>query len=104
MALAQVLPPAASDHFAVAKRFRGAQDFLGALAQYEIAFKFDHNDLEALTGAGESAYELGHYKTAGKYLQRAVELNPKNDDLRQKLESASLVLATDPFIRRISDA
>jgi tetratricopeptide (TPR) repeat protein len=104
MALAQALPPDAFDHLAVAKRFREAQDLRGALAQYEIVLKLDEKNLEALTGTSESAYELGHYKTAQKYLQKAVELNPKNDDLRHKLESASLILATDPFIRRISDA
>ena len=104
MALAPVLPPDVSNHLGAAKRFREAQDLRGALAQYEIALKLNEKDLEALTGAGGSAYELGHYKTAQKYLQKAVDLNSKNDDLRQKLESASLVLATDPFIPRISDA
>ena len=104
IALTQVLPPDRSVHLAIAERFREAQDLPNALAQYEVALKLDHKDPEALTGAGQVAFELGRYKSAQRYLQKAVELNPKDDELRQHLESASLVLDTDPFLRRISDA
>jgi|SRR5215469_13761232 len=104
MALTQVLPPEPAAHLAVAKRFQQAQDLPSALAQYEIALKFDPKDLDALTGAGQAAFKLGRYTTAEKYLQKVVELNSGNDDLRQQLESASLILATDPFLRHLSDA
>lgn len=104
IALTQVLPPLTSEHLAVARRFREAQDLPNALAQYEIALKLDHKDLDALTGAGETAFQLGRYRTAEKYLLRAVELNPKDAELRQHLESTTLILATDPFVRHLSDA
>jgi tetratricopeptide (TPR) repeat protein len=104
IALTQVLPPLPSAHLAVATRFRQAQDLSNALVQYEIALKLDYRDASALDGAAETAFQLGRYTTAEKYLQKAVELYPKNDPLRQQLESATLVLATDPFLHHLSDA
>ena len=104
VALTQVLPPDSGVHLAVAKRFREAQDLPSALTQYEVTLKLDHKDADAVAGAAETAFQLGRYTTAEKYLQKAVELNPKNDGLRQQLESATLILATDPFLRHLSDA
>jgi len=104
IALTQVLPPDVSAHIAVAKRFQQAQDLPSALAQYEVALKFDPKDLDALTGAGQSAFQLGRYSTADKYLRTVIQLNPKDDQSRQQLESASLILATDPFLHHLSDA
>jgi tetratricopeptide (TPR) repeat protein len=104
MALTQVLPPDPDQRLAVADRFRQARDFPDALTQYEAVLKLDHKNAGALTGAGEVAFQLGRYGTAQKYLQKALELNPKDDQSRQQLETASLVLQTDPFLRRISDA
>ena len=104
IALTQVVPPETAAHLAVARRFQQAQDLPSALAQYEVALKLDHQDADVLAGAGETAFELGRYTTAEKYLQKALELNKGNDDLRQKLESATLILATDPFLHHLSDA
>jgi hypothetical protein len=57
-----------------------------------------------LAGAGEVAFQMGRYQTARRLLQKAVEENPKDEASRQRLQTASLILATDPFLRRISDA
>ena len=103
IALTQMLPPETAAHVAVAKRFQQAQDLPSALAQYEIALKLDHKDADAFAGAGQTAFQLGRYSTAEKYLKKAVELNPSNDEQRQQLESASLILATDPFLHHLSD-
>lgn len=104
VALTQVLPPDSSVHLSVANRFREAQDLPSALTQYEVTLKLDHKDPLALAGAGQTAFQLGRYSTAEKYLKRAAEVNPKDDELRQQMESAQLILATDPFLRHISDA
>ena len=104
VALTQVLPPDSAVHRDVAKRFRESQDLPSALTQYEVALKLDHKDADALAGAGETAFQLGRYTTAEKYLQRALELNPKDEEMRQQLQSASLVLAADPFLHHLSDA
>lgn len=104
IALAQVLPPDVSAHLAVASRFRQAEDLPDALAQYEMALKLDQKNSDAMKGAGEAAFQLGRYQTAEKYLRKAIEMNPKDEAVREKLETAALVLTTDPFLRRISDA
>jgi tetratricopeptide (TPR) repeat protein len=104
VALTQVLPPDSSAHLNVANRFREAQGLPSALTQYEVTLKLDHKNPEALIGAGQVAFQLGRYSTAEKYLQRAVELNPKNDELHQQMQTAQLILATDPFLRHLSDA
>jgi len=104
IALAQVLPRDVSAHLAVASRFGQSEDLPDALAQYETALKLDQKNVAALKGAGEAAFQLGRYSTAQKYLRNAVELNPKDEGLHQRLETATLVLATDPFLLRISDA
>lgn len=104
IALAQVLPPDVSAHLAIASRFRQAEDLPDALAQYEMAIKLDQKNVDAWKGAGDAAFQLGRYQTAEKYLRKAIEINPKDEAVRQKLETAALVLTTDPFLRRISDA
>jgi tetratricopeptide (TPR) repeat protein len=104
MALTQVLPPDSAAHLAVANRFREAQDLPSALTQYEVTLKLAPNDADALAGAGEAAFELGRYTTAEKYLKKAAVLNSTNDQIRQQWESATLILATDPFLHKLSDA
>src|SRR5246127_3962013 len=104
VALTQVLPPDSAVHLAVAERFREAQDLHSALVQYEMALKLDPKNVEAFTGAGQIAFQLGRYRTAEKYLRNIVGLNPNDDQSRQQLESASLILATDPFLPHLSDA
>jgi tetratricopeptide (TPR) repeat protein len=104
MALAQVLPPDAAQHVTVARLFARAHDARNALAQYEVALKLDSKNVDALRGAGEAAIELGRYKTAQKYLQQAVRADSSDKQASQQLQTATLVLAADPFVRRISDA
>jgi tetratricopeptide (TPR) repeat protein len=103
VALAQVMPPDADQHLAVADRFLQAQDPQDALTQYELVLTFDRKNAKALAGAGEVAFQLGRYRTAKAHLQKAVELNPNDEPSREKLNTASLILETDPFLRRISD-
>jgi tetratricopeptide (TPR) repeat protein len=102
--LTEVLPPDANDHIEVADRFRQAGDVRAALGQYELALKLDQKDPRAWRGAGNAAFQLGHYNSATKYLRTALELSPEDEAVREQLDNASLVLKTDPFLRRISDA
>lgn len=104
MALRQTLPSDPQLHLAVADRFRQAQDFTNALTEYEAVLKMGHQNSGAAAGAGEAAFQLGRYRTAQKYLQAAVDLAPNDPQLRQHLDLAGLVLATDPFLRRLPDA
>src|SRR5579864_671665 len=104
MALAQVLPPDPAQHLTVADLVRQTQDYQGALGQYQIVLKLDHANLSALAGAGDSAFQLGQYRTAEKYLQQALAIQPGNTHVRAQLQTANLILQSDPFLRHISDA
>ena len=104
VALAASLPPDPELHLQAAQFFAQAQDYRDALSEYEQVLRLDRGDPVALAGAGEAAYRAGHYRTSLRYLQEAAEANPQDSHSRQLLESATLVLLTDPFVRRISDA
>ena len=104
VALAASLPPDPELHLQAAQFFAQAQDYRDALSEYEQVLRLNRGDPVALAGAGEAAYRAGHYRTSLRYLQEAVEANPQDSHSRQLLESATLVLHTDPFVRRISDA
>jgi tetratricopeptide (TPR) repeat protein len=88
----------------VADLFARARDYENALAQYQTVLKLDRKNAAALAGAGEAAFQMGHYKTAQKLLQSAIEEDPKNETARERLHTATLVLETDPFLPRIPDA
>jgi tetratricopeptide (TPR) repeat protein len=104
IALAQILPPEPTQHLAVADLFVHAHDFQNALAQYQAVLKLDRRNASALTGAGKSAFNLGRYRTAQKFLQQAVAENPHDAEAERELQTATLVLQADPFLRHISDA
>jgi tetratricopeptide (TPR) repeat protein len=104
VALTAFLPPNHTLHLQAAQLLAKAQDYSDALSQYEKVLRLDHNNAAALAGAGEAAYRAGRYRTAQRYLQSAVNANPEDSNARNLLASASLILETDPFVRRISDA
>jgi tetratricopeptide (TPR) repeat protein len=83
--------------------FSEARAYGDALAQYESVLKLNSQDAVALAGAGEAAFQLGRYRTAVRYLEESAKANPDDAHTRERLQMASLVLQTDPFLRRIPD-
>jgi tetratricopeptide (TPR) repeat protein len=104
MALAAELPPEPPLHLQVAELFEQDQDYSDAFSEYEQVIQRDKSNAKAVAGAGRTAFDLGRYRTAEKHLRLAVNAHPADSDSRTLLESASLILETDPFVRRISDA
>lgn len=103
LSLAQIMPPDPEQRVRVAGMFAEARDYDQALAQYESALKLDSKDAAALAGAGEAAYQMGRYRTAVRYLEQSAQAKPDDAQTRQRLQTASLVLEIDPFLRRIPD-
>jgi tetratricopeptide (TPR) repeat protein len=103
-ALADFLPPGSDLHLRVAQLFAQDQDYAGALSEYEKVLHFDHSNPAALAGAGEAAYRAGRYRTAEHYLADALAANPEDLNSRNLHAAAKLILDSDPFVRRISDA
>jgi tetratricopeptide (TPR) repeat protein len=104
MALASGLPPNPELHLQAAKLFEQDQDYRDAFSEYEKVLRADRGDVAAMAGAGETAFRQGKYRTAESFLRTAADADPQDTNTRGLLESASLVLRTDPFVRRISDA
>jgi tetratricopeptide (TPR) repeat protein len=91
------LPPDPQLHLKVANLFLKIDDYENALAQFRQVLQLDHGNLEAEAGAGEAAFELGRYRTGVRYLESAVAANPKEEELRKKLEIGNLILESNPF-------
>ncbi len=104
IALATALPSDPGAHLEAAQLFAQAQDYPGALAQYEDVLRIDPRNSIAMSGAGETAYRSGNYATAQRYLRSAVSANGDDADARQRLASADLIIHTNPFHSHISDA
>jgi tetratricopeptide (TPR) repeat protein len=104
LALAAALPPDPALHLQTAQLLAQGQDYPNALSEYEKVLHLERGNAAALAGAGEAAYRAGRYRTAQRYLQRAVNANPQDSASRSLLASTSLILQTDPFLARISDA
>ncbi len=78
-------------------------DYRRALGEYQRALRLNSKQPGAWSGAGEAAFQLGDYLAARRYLQRAVEENPKDTEAAEKLEISRLAVEFDPFERRLSE-
>ncbi len=104
IALAASLPRDSTRHLQAAELFIQAQDYSGALGQYEYVLRFDPVNAKALAGAGEAAYRSANYTLAQRFLRNTVSANPQDETSRQLLTTTDLVLHADPFHSHISDA
>ncbi len=104
IALTTSLPQDAAAHLQAAQLFTQAQDYAGALQQYEEALRLAPTIAAAMAGAGEAAYGSGNYTIAQRYLRAAVNANREDANSRQLLASTDLVLRSNPFHSHISDA
>lgn len=104
LSLMQSEPPNPPELLQAAQLFSRIDDPANALATYQRVLEADPKNALALAGAGESAFLRGRYRTAQQYFHLALALNPSDEANRQSMETTNLVLAADPFLRRISDA
>jgi len=83
----------------VGRLFLSAGDPRQALDRFVSVLDIDPENGSALVGAGESAFELGDYLAAGRYLSEAPEDDTGVAALR---EVSELVLKSDPLEPRLS--
>ena len=91
------LPPSAAAHVEAARLFLAAGDSKHALKDYAEAVELDKNNVDALTGAGETAFHVGDYKQAQQYLAAAIELKPEAEKTRRLLTVDEMILSGDPL-------
>jgi tetratricopeptide (TPR) repeat protein len=104
IALSASLPPEPAQHLQAAHLFLQAQDYDGALKQFENVLRLEPSDAEALEGAGEAAYRSGNYMLAQHFLHGAENSGDADASARELLATTDLVLRTNPFHSHISDA
>jgi tetratricopeptide (TPR) repeat protein len=91
------LPNDAASHVEVAKFFQVAGDARRAFKNYSAAAELDPRNVDAVTGAGETSFQLGDYTQAVRYLRAGLELDPGSQSTRQRLDLAEMVLDEDPL-------
>ncbi len=96
------LPADSQLHTRVGQLFLRIPDYRNAEGEFLQALKLDRNNEAAAAGAGRSAFRLGHYRTAVLYLDAALAKAPHDQSTRDMLDTARLVLETDPFLRNLS--
>jgi len=98
--MAALLPPDPALYTQVGQLFMEVGDYTRAAYEFEAALKLDRNAEAALVGGGEAEFHLGNYDAARRHLERALRQKPDEASTRQirdMLDQADLVLATDPF-------
>ncbi len=99
--LAANLPRDAAQHARVAELFLRAGDAERALAAYRTALSINPNYLLALRGAGAIDFRQGEYRDAHHYLELALRGDPTDQQSRDLLQIADLVLKLNPFEMRL---
>jgi hypothetical protein len=101
LVLAANLPDDAALHVRVGRGFLDAGDPRRALDHFALVLRAEADNRGALVGAGESAFALGDYVRARRYLDAVPGGDERVADLR---EVARLVLAGDPLAPRLRAA
>jgi tetratricopeptide (TPR) repeat protein len=96
------LPPDPRLHLRIAELFFQIDDYENAFAQFRQVLPLDRGNVQAAAGAGEAAFNLGRYRTAVRYLETAVTANHKDEVSRKNLNTANLILESNPFRRNVS--
>ena len=101
MTIAAGLPANPALHVQVGNLLYKDGLFQRALGEFRAALQVDRSQRDALAGAGESAFQLGDYPNAVRYLDQAVRAKNPDAQARQFLDIARAVLELDPFDPRL---
>jgi tetratricopeptide (TPR) repeat protein len=102
IALTSELPPIAAAHSEVGQLFQQADDSERALQEFAEALRLNPKSPAALLGAGEAAFQLGHYENARRYLEQALKSGPRDPQAAELLATARLILEWDPNSQGVS--
>ncbi|MGA8808437.1 MAG: tetratricopeptide repeat protein [Thermoanaerobaculia bacterium] len=102
MVLGTDAPRTAEVQLQLGQLFVEAGDPSNALQHFAQAVQMDTRNVAALSGAGETAFELGDYNTAQGYLSRATALDRNAARAAQLLETTQLIQSSDPLAAHLS--
>ncbi len=92
----------AAAHIETAKMFIEANDPAHALEEYSEAAQLDGKNVEALVGAGETAFQARDYAKAEQSLRAALDVDPESQKTRDLLEVVEAVQNEDPLAPHLS--
>lgn len=95
-------PDNVAAHNNVGRWFLQAGDSQHALEQFTRSLSLNAKDMDALSGAGRSSFNLGDYKGARRYLDAAGVSGGKSPEDAAVLETAKFVLSRDPLASGLS--
>lgn len=101
MTIAAGLPANPALHVQVGKLMYNDGLFQRALEEFRAALQVDRTQRDALAGAGESAFQLGDYPDAVRYLDQAVRGKNPAAQAKTFLDDSRAVIELDPFDPRI---
>lgn len=96
MALAAELPPQASLHVQAGQIFLNGRQYNEAQKQFGQALEIDKSDKDAMAGLGETDFDVGDYRNAEHFLERALRKDPHQPNLERMLDVVRQVLSIDP--------
>jgi tetratricopeptide (TPR) repeat protein len=102
MVLSTDAPRTADVQLQLGQRYVEAGDPSNALQHFALAVQLEEGNTAALSGAGETAFQLGDYKTAEDYLGRAAALDKRATRAAQLLETTRLIQSSDPLAGHLS--
>ncbi len=102
MVLSTDAPRTADAQLQLGQRYVEAGDPSNALQHFALAVLLEKRNTAALSGAGETAFQLGDYKTAEGYLGRAAALDKRATRAAQRLETTRLIQSSDPLAGHLS--
>jgi len=100
VALAAHLPSTLAAHLELGTLFSRVEDSPNALQEYTWVLRREPRNQIALLGAGEAAFRMSNYALAKRYLSGLAEPDAK---AKEMLETARLVLESDPLEPRLSE-
>jgi tetratricopeptide (TPR) repeat protein len=104
MALSADMPEDPETRKAIASLLARGGQSASAQAAYEQVLARLPNDTEALSGAGEAAFDSADYARAARYLTRAIARGAASPEIARDAAISQLVLSVDPLQRRLGVA
>jgi tetratricopeptide (TPR) repeat protein len=102
IALTADLPPDPALETQVATLLLETAEYEHAAPLFRQVLRLRPNYAQALEGAGEASFEMGNYRDARRYLARAKREGALSPQSQSRLETATLILESDPLAPRLS--
>lgn len=102
IALTSELPATAAAHTEAGQLFQQVADSERALQEFVEALRLNPKSPAALRGAGEAAFQLAQYPSAGRYLEQALKSGARDPEAAELLATTRLILEWDPNSQGVS--